>query len=97
MLPASADILCKIELDRNGELPIGQKSNLVYSETDAGCLKIKNFSKVHSIRNIYVLCSHPIVFDFYMRRLETPDGKELVLQPDEEVQIPINFRATLMG
>lgn len=56
---------------------------------------IKNLSSTHTIRNIFLLCSHPIVFDLYIKKLTNESGEGLVLQPGTEVKIPINFRATL--
>lgn len=62
-------------------------------------VQIKNLSKTHTIRNIFLLCSHPIIFDFYIKKLilDEKSGDGLTLKPNEEVQIPINFRATLKG
>ena len=66
-------------------------------ETDKGFLKIKNLSLNHSIRNIFALCSHPMIFDFYIKRLQTAEGDELVLGPGQDILIPINFRAAIKG
>lgn len=96
VLPKSAEISASIELKNNSTLPRnGQRNRLVYSETDSGHLMIKNLSSTHTIRNIFLLCSHPIVFDLYIKKLTNESGEGLVLQPGTEVKIPINFRATL--
>ena len=58
---------------------------------------IKNLSPTHSIKNIFLLCSHPIVFDLYIKKLMRDDDTPLELGPNEEVEIPINFRASLKG
>jgi len=64
VLPTSAELNAKIELASNGSLPrMGNQSRLVFSETDTGKLTVKNLSKIHRIRNIFILCSHPLVFD----------------------------------
>ena len=60
-------------------------------------LLIKNLSATHSIKNIFLLCSHPIVFDLYIKKLMRQDEEPLELGPNEEIQIPINFRASLKG
>lgn len=75
---------------------MGQQSRLVFSETDSGILTVKNLSSTHSTRNIFILCSHPLVFDLYIKRL-TRGNDPLELKPDEEVEIPINFRAAIRG
>lgn len=68
----------------------------MFSETDSGMLHIKNLSNTHSIRNIFALCSHPIIFDLYIKMLlRDTTGQPLELGPNEEAQVPINFRATL--
>lgn len=70
VLPPSAELSASIELAKNGTLPrLGQHSRLVFSETDSGFIKVKNLSKNHNIRNIYLLCSHPLVFDVFNTRL----------------------------
>lgn len=96
VLPDSAEIDAAIELLQNGSLPrLGSQSRLVHSETDSGHLVLKNLSNTHTIRNIFLLCSHPIIFDLYIKKLTIAEGKSVTLGPGEEVQIPINFRATL--
>ena len=60
-------------------------------------LMIKNLSATHSIKNIFLLCSHPIIFDLYIKKLMRDEDTPLELGPNEEVEIPINFRATLKG
>ena len=70
-----------IELDRIGILQGGQSSNLVYTETDTGFLKIKNHSSTHSIKNVYVLCSHPIIFNFRVKQVIS--GNDQLLSPGE--------------
>lgn len=101
VLNSSAEISAKIELKNNANLPrLGQQSRLVFSETDSGQLFLKNLSPTHTIRNIFLLCSHPIIFDLYIKKLmvDNDSGSHaLELKPNEEVQIPINFRATLKG
>lgn len=68
VLPRSAEIDASIELKNNSTLPRNsQKNRLIFSETDSGFLTIKNRSKTHAIRNIFLLCSHPIVFDMYIK------------------------------
>ena len=70
----------------------------MFSETDSGVIKVKNQSKNHVIRNIYLLCSHPLVFDVYSTRLTQPDSKvPIELKPGEEVKVPVNFRAAIRG
>ena len=54
-------------------------------------------STTHSVRNIFLLCSHPIIFDLYIKKLMRDEDQLLELGPNEEVRIPINFRATLKG
>jgi len=71
----------------------------VFSETDSGTLSIKNLSKTHTVRNIFLLCSHPIIFDMYVKRVmrDEASGEPLELKPEEEFKIPVNFRATIKG
>ena len=98
VLPSSAEIEASIELKNNGFLPRnGERNKLVFSETDSGHIKVKNLSETHTIRNIFVMCSHPIVFDFYMQKLTNDAGETLELEPGEEVKVPVNFRATIKG
>lgn len=91
VLKASAEISARIDLQNNGTLPrLGQQSRLIYSETDQGLLTIKNESSTHSIRNIFLLCSHPIIFDLYIKRLLVNEGEPglaepLELAPNQEV------------
>lgn len=61
-------------------------------------IKVKNLSRSHSIRNIYLLSSHPLVFDVFNTRLTNTDtNTPIELKPGEEVRIPVNFRAALRG
>lgn len=53
-------------------------SNLVYTETDSGELKIKNMSETNSIKNLFVICSHPIIFGFKCK----PVAKESEIGPN---------------
>ena len=100
VMETSAEISAEVKLDHNGALPrLGNQSRLVFSETDTGFLSIKNCSKTHTIRNIFLLCSHPIIFDLYIKKLmrDEVSGEPLELKPEEEVKIPLNFRATVRG
>ena len=51
------------------------------------------------MRNIFLLCSHPIIFDMYIKRVmrDEASGEALELKPEEEFKIPVNFRATIKG
>ena len=73
VLPPSAELSATVELAKNGSLPrLGQHSRLVFSETDSGFLLVRNLSRQHTIRNIFMLCSHPLVFDLHNTRLYEP-------------------------
>ena len=63
-----------VELNRLGILQSGQASNLVYTETDSGFICIKNHSTTHSIANVFVLCSHPIIFNFRVQKVDVGKG-----------------------
>jgi hypothetical protein len=67
----------------------------VYTETCAGELVIKNQSLTHAIKNVFLLCSHPIVFGF--KCISVALGDDNLIQPQEEITLPINFRACLSG
>ena len=82
-----------VELNRIGLLQSGQASNLVFTETDSGHLCIKNHSTTHSITNVFVLCSHPIIFNFRVQKVEVGSG----LGPGEQIKVPIDFRAAIRG
>ena len=99
VLPPSAELSASIELDKNGNLPrLGQHSRLVFSETDSGKVKVKNLSRNHTIKNIFMLCSHPLIFDIFSTKLTNQEtGSSIELKPGEEVRIPINFRAAIRG
>ena len=95
VLPQSAEVQAYIDLDRIGALQSGQSSNLVYTETDKGFLKIKNHSTTHSVKNVFVLCSHPIIFNFRIKQVT--NGRDHRLGPGEELKVPVDFRAALKG
>ena len=68
----SAQLSAVLQLHRNNQIttlrPNG--TNIVlFTETDEGLLVVKNMSNTLMIKNIYVLCSHPIVFGFLQKPL----------------------------
>lgn len=56
-------------------------------------LTVRNDSSTKTIKNIFLICSHPVLFGLKCMPL-TP-GKSLA--PDEEISMPIDFRASLVG
>ena len=74
-----------------------QSSNLIYSETDTGTIRICNKSSRLSIKNVYVLCSHPIIFDFDVKRVCSEFNEPIELGPESEIQVPVHFKAAVKG
>ena len=68
-------------------------NNIIYSETDTGVFTIKNLSSTRSIKNIFLICSHPVLFG--IKCLPIAQGNSL--SPDQEISVPIEFRASLVG
>lgn len=86
VLPESAELYTSIKMKNDLQ-------NIVYSETDEGVLTFRNNSATHSVKNIFLICSHPVLFG--LKCLPLAQGKSLA--PDEEITIPIDFRAALVG
>lgn len=65
--------------------------NVVYSETDTGELKIRNNSATNGIKNVFLICSHPVLFGIKCIPVVS------TLAPEQEFTVPLNFRALLIG
>ena len=77
--PESAQISSILALSRNSEVSSHRKAginNVFFTEVDEASLGVKNHSDTLSIRNIHVLCSHPIVFGVLAMPLN--DGHRLM-------------------
>lgn len=86
VLPESAELCATIKMKNDLQ-------NIVYSETDEGVLTVRNNSATHSIKNIFLICSHPVLFGLKC----LPVAPDKILAPDEEITMPIDFRAALVG
>ena len=49
-------------------------------------------SNTHAIKNVFAICSHPVVFGFKCKQVSKDE-----ICPNQEVSLPIDFRASLNG
>lgn len=97
VLPESAELQMSIQLSRNSSLG----NSVIFTEVDKGHISLKNLSETRSVTNIFLLCSHPMVFGFkhipiYKESDNLSSGFK-ILAPGEEIQVPVVFRASLSG
>lgn len=57
MLSESAELSASIKLKNEFQ-------NIVFTETDSGQLTVKNLSTTNAVKNVFIICSHPVVFGF---------------------------------
>lgn len=102
VLPESAQLSAVMQLKSNNSISTLRQSGMnqvLFTETDEGQLVVKNLSKTLWIRNIFVFCSHPIVFGFQSQPLLSKDGSGDMaeLGPEDQHHITVPFKASLQG
>ena len=70
---------------------ISTNKKLLFTEDKSGVIRIKNCSKTMAIKNGYINCSHPMIFNFENTRLFEE------IAPDQVFDFPIKLRASISG
>jgi len=81
---------CDANVVLNGQ-DLQRDWRMIYSECKKGVLRIRNCSSEFKIKDAFVSCSHPLVFNFLNDRLFDE------LAPGQQFDLPIQMRAALVG
>ena len=81
---------CDTQIVLGGQ-DINQDRHVIFSEFKNGVFKIKNCSSQYSIDNAFVMCSHPLLFNFENKFLFK------TLAPGQTQEIPISMKVSLIG
>lgn len=81
---------CQSDLIFQGQ-EIDKDQRLIYSECKDCVLKITNLSNQFQIKNAYVTCSHPLIFNFENQKVTD------MLNQGESFELPLHMKANLIG
>ena len=70
---------------------IYENQKLLYTESKQGVIRVKNCSDTMKMKNAYINCSHPMIFNFENQKLFDE------LAPGQSFDLPISLRCSIIG